>query len=105
MWFSGLVVTKGFHLANEDHECLLQMSVVMVEADDVEAATAALGEQGRSHETSYFNSDGELIEWKVIEICEVQPLEATLTYGAVLHSYDAPQRRALVYLSGDDPDV
>lgn len=102
MWFSGLVVTKAFHPPNEDHDHLLHIYALMVEADDVEAATAALAEQGRELERSYLNGDGELVDWRVVEICEVQRLEPTLTYGAVLHSYYAPKHRALVYLRDDD---
>ena len=102
MWFSGLVVTKAFHPPHEDHEHLLHIYTLMVKADDVEAATAALVEQGRALETSYMNCYGELVDWRFVEICEVQRLEPSLTYGAVLHSYDAPKHSALVYLRDDD---
>lgn len=87
MWFSGLIVMKCFCDAARGDDALLQMVVRLVKATDVEQARRQLWWYAQCHmERSSINDDGARVEWRAVEVLEVEAFEG-FEHGAVLHSY------------------
>lgn len=87
MWFSGLIVMKCFCDAAQGDDALLQMVVRLVHASDAEQARKQLWWYAQAHmERSSLNGDGALVEWRAVEVFDIEAFEG-FHHGARLHSY------------------
>lgn len=87
MWYSGLSLAKCIIVGVQEEHFKVDVSVLIVEAADKEEALKKLTLAAKEQvEVSYENMYGEVVEWVLDSVIEVQEVEG-LYDGAMIHSY------------------
>ena len=88
-WFIADLVVE-FTIYDNDMEKVIHINIVLVEASSAEDAYLKALDLGKDYETSYTNSDGNLVDVRFVGLRELNVIHDELEHGAEL-TYESPK--------------
>jgi uncharacterized protein DUF4288 len=87
MWFSARLLYRSIVDDSSDVPPLYEESIILIDAENEEAARAEAERIAVSREHSYPNAEGKLVRWKFVRVLESQDLcEEELSSGVEVYS-------------------
>lgn len=87
-WYSAKLLFMAHTAGQPEADPLCEESIILLRATNEDSAKEQANVQGKKLEHSYENEDGQRIEWKLVDVIEVQDLcEKTLKAGVEVFSH------------------